>query len=245
MYTCANVNMGWLRLVGSLKLQVSFAEYSLFYRALLQERPIILRSLLIEATPYCHLHMRAYHELLIGTSTHVHSTNHLLAFEYVYILEITYWHLHMCTYYNSPIGVWKCVHCTNYLLAFEHVYTLLHITYWHLHMCTYQFWLVRWWVWMCVCECLCVCMRVCVCVCVCMCVCLCERANTCACMYVFVRWCVCECAPTYTCMWWYIYVSFLFGNDTYTHTRMLGAERSSKCGCFKSHLKLPTPKPQT
>jgi len=44
--------MGWLRLVGSLKLQVSFAEYSLFYRALLQMRPVILRSLLIEATPY-------------------------------------------------------------------------------------------------------------------------------------------------------------------------------------------------
>jgi len=44
--------MGWLRLVGSLKLQVSFAEYSLFYRALLQKRPIILRSLLTKATPY-------------------------------------------------------------------------------------------------------------------------------------------------------------------------------------------------
>jgi len=28
--------MGWLRLVGSLKLQISFSEYSLFYRALLQ-----------------------------------------------------------------------------------------------------------------------------------------------------------------------------------------------------------------
>ena len=38
--------MGWLRLVGSLKLQVSFAEYRLFYRALLQKRHIILRSLL-------------------------------------------------------------------------------------------------------------------------------------------------------------------------------------------------------
>ena len=48
--------MGWLRLVGSLKLQVSFAEYSLFYRALLQKRPIILRSLLIVATPYALLH---------------------------------------------------------------------------------------------------------------------------------------------------------------------------------------------
>ena len=44
--------MRWLRLVGSFKLYVSFAEYSLFYRALLQKRPIIVRSLLIVATPY-------------------------------------------------------------------------------------------------------------------------------------------------------------------------------------------------
>jgi len=45
-------HMGWLRLVGSLKLQVSFAEHHLFDRALLQKRPVILRSLLIVATPY-------------------------------------------------------------------------------------------------------------------------------------------------------------------------------------------------
>ena len=45
-------SMGWPRLVGSFQSQVSFAEYSLFYRALLQKRPIILRSLLIVATPY-------------------------------------------------------------------------------------------------------------------------------------------------------------------------------------------------
>jgi len=43
--------MGWLRLVGSFKLQVSFAEYRLFCRALLQQRPILLRSLLLVATP--------------------------------------------------------------------------------------------------------------------------------------------------------------------------------------------------
>jgi len=43
---------GWLRLVGSIKLYVSFAEYSLFYRSLLQKRPIILSILLTEATPY-------------------------------------------------------------------------------------------------------------------------------------------------------------------------------------------------
>jgi len=43
--------MGWLRLVGSFKLLISFAEYRLFYRALLQKRPEFLRSLLIGATP--------------------------------------------------------------------------------------------------------------------------------------------------------------------------------------------------
>ena len=44
--------MGWLRLVYILKLYVSFAEYHLFYRAPLQKRSVILRSLLIVATLY-------------------------------------------------------------------------------------------------------------------------------------------------------------------------------------------------
>ena len=46
------MHMGGLRLVGSLKLYVSFAEYSLFDRAVLQKRPINQRSLLFVATPY-------------------------------------------------------------------------------------------------------------------------------------------------------------------------------------------------
>jgi len=44
--------MGWLRSVGSIKLWVSFAEYCLFYRALLQNRPMILSILLTNATSY-------------------------------------------------------------------------------------------------------------------------------------------------------------------------------------------------
>ena len=44
--------MGWLRLVGSLKLFVSLENMGLFCGALLQKRPIILRSLLIVAAPY-------------------------------------------------------------------------------------------------------------------------------------------------------------------------------------------------
>jgi len=55
------VCVGWLRLIGTLKSSDSFAEYSLFYRALLQKRPIILRSLLIVTTPYHLLSLSSYH----------------------------------------------------------------------------------------------------------------------------------------------------------------------------------------
>jgi len=43
--------MGWLRSVGSIKLQVFFPEERLFYRALLQKKPIDLSILLTVATP--------------------------------------------------------------------------------------------------------------------------------------------------------------------------------------------------
>jgi len=46
------LHIGWLRLVGSLKLYVSLENIGLFCRALLQKRLIILRSLLSGATPY-------------------------------------------------------------------------------------------------------------------------------------------------------------------------------------------------
>ena len=65
-----NVYMGWLRLVGSLKLQVSLENIGLFCRALLQKRPIILRSLLIVATPHHPCASRA----LISTCTIVFSS---------------------------------------------------------------------------------------------------------------------------------------------------------------------------
>ena len=43
--------MGWLRLVGSLKSQVSFVKEPYKRDYILQKRHIILRSLLIVATP--------------------------------------------------------------------------------------------------------------------------------------------------------------------------------------------------
>jgi len=56
MYTCHLLSwlryMGWLRLVGSSRLQVSFAIEPYKRDDILQKRPIILRSLLIVATSY-------------------------------------------------------------------------------------------------------------------------------------------------------------------------------------------------
>jgi len=46
------LDMGWLRLVGSLKLYVSFAKEPYKSDDILQKRPMFLRSLLIVATPY-------------------------------------------------------------------------------------------------------------------------------------------------------------------------------------------------
>jgi len=56
----AFVGMGWLRLVGSLQLQVSFAKEPYKKDDILQKRPIILRSLLIVAPPYLFIRIRRF-----------------------------------------------------------------------------------------------------------------------------------------------------------------------------------------
>jgi len=81
--------MGWLRLVGSIKLQVSFAKYHLFYRALLQKRPIILRSLLIAATPYIQRYIRLSEMNLTankGVRLYLYVYVHLYVYTGVFVL---------------------------------------------------------------------------------------------------------------------------------------------------------------
>jgi len=53
-------HMAWLRVVGSLKLWVSFAKEPYERDDILQKRPIISRSLLLEATPYGYSHKWLY-----------------------------------------------------------------------------------------------------------------------------------------------------------------------------------------
>jgi len=59
-------DMRWLRFVGSLKLHVSFAEYSLFCRALLQKRPIILKEPTNSSHPIYSLRLTWYVMICTG-----------------------------------------------------------------------------------------------------------------------------------------------------------------------------------
>ena len=111
--------MGCLRLVGSLKLMVSFAEYSLFYRALLQTRPILLRRRLIVATPYCSVYhvarkyttSRVSHPALhtysvwspILRSTHM--VSHMVSHLHMVGLPVSHLALHTYSAYG------RCVEC--------------------------------------------------------------------------------------------------------------------------------------
>jgi len=100
-----HIPMGWLRLIGSLKIQVSFAEYSLFYRAGLQKRPIILRSLLIVATPYTWdmTHSYVWHASFICVTWLIHMCD--LTDSYVWhdsFMRVT-WLIHMCDTTHSYV----------------------------------------------------------------------------------------------------------------------------------------------
>ena len=64
-------DMGWLRLVGSLKLYVSFAKEPYKRDYILQKRPIFLRSLLVVGTPYYNMWHITYKYIYIYTHTSV------------------------------------------------------------------------------------------------------------------------------------------------------------------------------
>jgi len=129
-----HIDMGWLRLVGPLKLQVSLAEYRLFYRDLLQKSPIIWRSLLIVATPYTAKFVVLSDECLVNKLQHttIHG-NTLQRTESVSnkspcktLLSLCNTQQNAATSYNtqSPCRMSHAAkHCYN---SSAHCYTLLH-----------------------------------------------------------------------------------------------------------------------
>ena len=112
-------DMGWLWLVGCLKIQVSFAEYSLFYRALLQKRPMVLGSLLIVAiscqTPLFHRDVtQLSRRLNTYCNTLQHATTHGNTLQ------------HTATHYNTLQHT--ATHCNTLQHTAAHCNTLICIT---------------------------------------------------------------------------------------------------------------------
>jgi len=66
---------GWLRLVRSLKLYVSFAKEPYKSDCILQKRPIILRSLLIVAIPHPYTHNATPHPYTHNAIPHPYTHN--------------------------------------------------------------------------------------------------------------------------------------------------------------------------
>ena len=136
IHECRNTStqwkrMGWLRLVGSLKLYVSLKNIGLFCRALLQKRPMILRSLLIVATPY----LWKADPLPLHTHTHTRTPPH----------SHTHTHTPSLTHFSLPFSLlshvretWKrksernshclCTHTHTHAHPLTH--TLTHFS-WH------------------------------------------------------------------------------------------------------------------
>ena len=100
--------MGWLQLVGSSKLYVSFAKETYERDDILQKRPIILRSLLIVATPQIH----RYTSVLTSSYTLI----------YVYRLLQICLHRYTSTCICTQIHIYWCVkHTYIYLYTFTYL----------------------------------------------------------------------------------------------------------------------------
>jgi len=121
--------MGWLRFAGSLKSQVSSAEYSRFYRALLQKRRMILRSMLIVATTYIHICVRGMPTGTIYIYIYIYI---YMFFMYVYThmyIHNVYTHIYSYIrerqrflYTDICVRTYTCIHTCVYLYTYMCMY---------------------------------------------------------------------------------------------------------------------------
>ena len=111
---------------------IADVEYRLFYRSLLQKRPINLRSLLFVATPYgvssvrisIHVYLYVIYIYIIRTHSYAIYTYIIYTYMYIYIyvtyiytwgmqcVYVVYIHIHLCVYVYTHFATSNdvCIH---------------------------------------------------------------------------------------------------------------------------------------
>jgi len=147
----ATQTMGWLRLVGSLKLQVSLAKETYKTDYILQKRPVILRSLLIVATPYCEWlpFSSTWAERLYTYIIICMCMIYVYVYIYVYVLYNNMYVYHFCicvyvciyicihirSYVHAHVSICMCIISVYvYMYVYIYVYIYVHM---YTHMCLY------------------------------------------------------------------------------------------------------------
>ena len=119
----------WARkVVGSIKLYVSFAEYHLSYRGHLQKRPIILSILLTETTPYLvatwPIAISIY--IYLSTSIYLHLSIYIYPSTYIYLHLSMY--LHLIYLSTCHLSIYMCPSTSIYLHLSIYIYLSSRLT---------------------------------------------------------------------------------------------------------------------
>ena len=120
-YVCIYHYMGWLRLVGSLRLRVSFAKEPYSTDDILRKKPIILSILLIVATPYIsncvytHIFISLYIYVCMYHDTYMNVYIHIYLYQYAHICVYMCVYVYICVY--MCIYVCICVYISLYGVA--------------------------------------------------------------------------------------------------------------------------------
>ena len=148
--------MGWLQLVGSIKLQVSFANETYKRDDILQKRPVILSILLTVATAYTHGCTCSACCNAVSTCAHLARTHpiHSIRVQWVTHAEYEYTYEYIYTYTYTHIHMYMYIHILTYIsLSLIHMHNpqtenpgamreacwiWIHI-YIHIYICIYTY----------------------------------------------------------------------------------------------------------
>jgi len=124
------VDMGWLRLVGSLKLKVSCAKKPYKRNDILQKRLIIVRSLLIVATPCMYINIYVY------TCAHTYIYAHILvlcAYVNIHVYINANIRMYMYTRITDSVELFTNERRLEFLVPYVYMHINIHLhTYAHL-----------------------------------------------------------------------------------------------------------------